>query len=97
MFCNTTLKVECTREKHICVWLLASSKELYQAIWYLVCEQALWGALAVGWEKEPPGEPGRSYLQSSLCAVAPSQRRGVTLHGLFTLYLKSASIGPVLF
>ena len=42
---------------YIYVWLVASSKELYQAICYVVCEQALWGAaLAVGWEKEAPGE-----------------------------------------
>ena len=69
---------------------------IYQAICYVVCEQA--GALwRWGGKRSAPESLLAGYLQSSLCAVAPSQTRGMTVHGLFALYLKSASIGPVLF
>ena len=48
---------------------------IYQAICYVVCEQA--GALwRWGGKRSAPESLLAGYLQSSLCAVAPSQTRG---------------------
>ena len=68
-----------------------------------------WGVLAVGhsgggalwrWgagKRSSSGSLLAGYLQSSLCTFAPSQTKGAIVPELFALFLKSASIGPLLF